>query len=331
MKVLVTGGAGFIGSHFIDRMLNENNEVVCFDNFDNYYPPDLKWRNVEQHLNNPKFKLVSGTVTDSRSFSKAFDSGIDVVVHLAAQAGVRPSMQNPNLHFEVNVLGTINALELCRKHNIKKFVFASSSSVYGNHPDTPFRETHNVAEPLCPYAASKKSGELVCYTYHHLYDMDIACIRPFTVYGSRQRIEMAIPLFTRLTYEGKTITFYGDGSTIRDYTHVLDVVDGIARIIERKQGFQIYNLGTQKTITLKRLVDEIWKALTLQVDKHENNVFVPKPVIRYEPANSGEAIMTYADISKAKSLLGYSPKMNIISGIQEYVGWYYNNIVRGKR
>lgn len=317
MNYLVTGGAGFIGSHLIDRLILEGHSVVCFDNFDNFYNPIMKWGNVSHHVNNKKFKLVSGTVKESLSMEKAFcGEKIDAVIHLAAQAGVRPSIQDPNLHFEVNVLGTINLLELCKKYNVNKIIYASSSSVYGNHSDLPFTETHIVDHPLCPYAASKKAGELICYTYHYLYRMDITCIRPFTVYGSRQRLEMAIPLFTKLIHQGKTITVYGDGTTKRDYTHVLDVISGIMAILSKEQGYEIYNLGTSQIISLNDLIIKIWQRVGNSTP----------PSIEYVSTNAGEAKITFANINKAKEKLGYFPKFSIDLGLDEYANWYLKEV-----
>lgn len=315
MNILVTGGAGFIGSHLIDKLLKAKHKVICFDNFDNFYNPMMKWGNVTCHAKDKKFHLVSGMVNDIRSFDKAFwENKIDIVIHLAAQAGVRPSMQNPQLHTEVNVLGTVNMLELCRKYNVKKIVFASSSSVYGNNPHTPWKEDGDTSSPLCPYAASKKAGELMCYTYHHLYDMDISCIRPFTVYGSRQRLEMAIPLFTRLINNREPLTIYGDGGTKRDYTHVFDIVDGIMQILGVDKGFQIYNLGSGKPITLMSLIAVISDQLGVK--------FPSDVCIQYKPRGIGEAIITYANITKANTVLRFRPKMTIQTGIKEYVDWY---------
>lgn len=318
MNYLVTGGAGFIGSHLIDRLLKEGHGVVCFDNFDNFYSPVMKWGNVTCHVDNPFFKLVSGDVTNVRSLKKAFcGDKIDAVIHLAAQAGVRPSVQNPALHFEVNVIGTINVLEFCRKNKVQKIVYASSSSVYGNHPDVPFVETYKVDRPLCPYAASKKAGELICYTYHHLYGMDVACIRPFTVYGSRQRLEMAIPLFTRLIYQGQQLIVHGDGTIRRDFTHVSDVVDGIVRTLDKEHGYEIYNLGTSQTTNLNHLIKFIQDSLGIE----------KAPDIKYAPPGEGEAQITYANIDKARQLLGYEPKMSIREGLKEYVDWYLKEVV----
>jgi UDP-glucuronate 4-epimerase len=311
--ILCTGGAGFIGSHLVDRLLKENHRVICFDNFDNFYNPTLKWRNIEGVLDNPNFKLVSGNVTDPLSLEKAFNCWkIDAVVHLAAQAGIRPSVQNPGLHFNVNVLGTVNVLELCRKNEVGKFVFASSSSVYGNNPNIPFKEDAPSDYPLCPYAASKKAGELICYTYHHLYKMDIACIRPFTVYGPRQRLEMAIPLFTKLIYEGKQITLHdsSQGEISRDFTYVDDVVSGIVGILSMNHGYEIYNLGSNRTVCMQELIYAL------------ENRLKRNAIIKHAPLESGEALKTYADISKAQKKFWYCPTHTIYEGLDKFVVWF---------
>jgi len=323
MRVLVTGGAGFIGSHLIDKLIEDGHQVVCFDNFDYLYDPILKWGNVTHHVNNPSFKLVSGDITDESAIEKAFtlkNKPIDAVVHLAAQAGIRPSIQNPALHFQVNVIGTIHLLECCRKHGVGKFVYASSSSVYGNAGNPPWKEGVDTDQPLCPYAASKKSGELICYNYYNLYKMDISCIRPFTIYGPRQRMEMAVPLFTDQLYKKQILTVYGDGTARRDYTNVHDVVQGIVRILSRDYGYQIYNLGTAKTITVTELIHEIWIRLS-------NVGYGPSPEfpgIAYSGVGIGEADMTFANIDKAKRMLGYEPKYSIQKGLDEYISWYLN-------
>lgn len=309
--ILVTGGAGFIGSHLVDRLLADNHRVICFDNFDSFYNPVAKFRNVSRNVDNPLFKLVSGNVTDPISLGKAFSCWkLDAVVHLAAQAGVRPSVQNPNLHFDVNVNGTVNVLEFCRKNEVDKFVFASSSSVYGNTPHVPFSEEDNTDHPLCPYAASKKAGELACYNYHSLYGLDVACIRPFTVYGPRQRLDMAIPLFTRSIYDQLELIVHGGKEVYRDFTYVDDVVSGILRILSRDHGYEIYNIGSGVPIGLKALIDTLEKLL----DK--------KAVTKQGKLGEGEATRTYADITKAKEKLGYAPQYNIESGLTEFVNWF---------
>lgn len=318
MNYLITGGAGFIGSHLVDRLLKEGHWVTCFDNFDQFYNPVLKWRNIEQASKHNMFRLVSGNITNYKELEKAFCDS-DGVIHLAAQAGVRPSIQNAHLHFEVNVLGTINVLELCRKHNVKRVVYASSSSVYGNS-EGAFEEEMTVNKPLCPYAASKKAGELNCYTYHHLYGIDTAIVRPFTVFGPRQRTEMAIPLFTRMIDHDETITVYGDGNTKRDYTYVDDVVEGICLILQKQEttgiGYEIFNLGTGVQTSLIGLIRMIERGLG------------KKAKIGYKPMNVGEAKHTFANIAKARTMLGYEPKMTIQEGVGIYTFWYQQEAAR---
>lgn len=309
MNCLVTGGAGFIGSHLVDRLLREGHWVTCFDNFDQFYNPVLKWKNIEQASKSNMFKLVSGNITNYKELEKAFCMDTDCVIHLAAQAGIRPSSQNALLHFKVNVMGTINVLDLCRKRGVKKMLYASSSSVYGNK-EGMFDESMNVDHPLCPYAASKKAAELNCYTYHHLYGIDMAIIRPFTVYGPRQRTEMAIPLFTRMIDHDEPVTLFGDGLTTRDYTYVDDVVEGIMLILSKNHGYEIFNLGTSFQTTVRDLVSIISLALKKEAK------------IRYQPTSAGEANNTFANITKARDLLGYSPKVDIWEGIARYVDWY---------
>ena len=225
MNFLVTGNAGFIGSHLVERLLSAGHRVIGLDNFDDFYDPALKRRNLSSALQDPKFRLVEGDIREEGILEKIFrKEKIEIVAHLAARAGVRPSIQNPLLYFEVNVRGTLNLLEACKKHSVRRFVFASSSSVYGNNAKIPFAEDDPVDNPISPYAATKKAGELICHTYHHLYGMDIACLRYFTVYGPRQRPEMAIHQFTRLIHSGKKVTLFGDGSSRRDYTYVEDAI-----------------------------------------------------------------------------------------------------------
>jgi UDP-glucuronate 4-epimerase len=316
VTILIPGGCGFIGSHLIDRLLKDGERVICFDSFDNLYNPALKWKNIEHNISNPNFKLISGSVTEPMSLEKAFSCWrIDAVVHLAAQAGVRVSVQNPALHSNVNITGTVNVLEFCRRNEVERFVFASSSSVYGNNPNVPWKETEVVTEPLCPYAASKKAGELICYTYHYLHKMDIACIRPFTVYGPRQRTDMAIPLFTRLIHHKAEMTVHGGDEVKRDFTYVDDVVDGIVKILSKKHGYEIYNLGSGKAILLSDLVFAL------------ENRLKKDAVIKHAPLMEGEATMTYADITKAKESFGYDPKHTIQDGLDKYIEWYLNDAV----
>ncbi len=311
MNFLVTGGAGFIGSHLAERLLAEGHRVLCLDNFDDFYDPLLKRRNLKRALPDSGFRLVEGDLRDEGVLGKLFASEkIDVVAHLAARAGVRPSIQNPLLYAEVNIRGTLNLLEACRKHHIGRLVFASSSSVYGNNRKIPFAESDPVDNPISPYAATKKAGELLCHTYHHLYGMHIACLRYFTVYGPRQRPEMAIHQFTRLIHQGKKVTVFGDGSSRRDYTYIDDAVAGTKEALMRAGGYEIYNIGESQTISLLELI----RAIEERVGK--------KALLEYLPAQPGDVEQTYADIRKASESLGYRPQTKIQEGIDRFVRWY---------
>jgi len=313
MNVLVTGGAGFIGSHLVERLLNEGNRVVGLDNFDDFYDPVLKRRNLSQAIRDPNFRLVEGDLRDEGILEKIFkNEKIDNIAHLAARAGVRPSIQNPLLYAEVNIRGTLNLLEACRKFGIRKFVFASSSSVYGNNPKIPFAEEDPVDNPISPYAATKKAGELICHTYHHLYEIDVACLRYFTVYGPRQRPEMAIHQFTRLIHQGKQVSLFGDGSSRRDYTYIADAVDGTMEALNRKHGYEIYNLGESQTISLLELIRAIEERLG------------QKALLNFLPSQPGDVERTYADIRKAEKKLNYQPKTKITEGLDHFVRWYLN-------
>jgi UDP-glucuronate 4-epimerase len=311
MNVLVTGGAGFIGSHLVERLLGEGHRIVCLDNFDNFYNPALKRRNLARASQNPEFKLVEGDLRDEKLLGGIFDhEKIDRVVHLAARAGVRPSLQYPALYADVNIRGTICLLEACRQHGVHRFIFASSSSVYGNSSRVPFSEDDPVNHPISPYAATKKGGELLCHTYHHLYGMDIACLRFFTVYGPRQRPEMAIHHFTRSIFEGRKISLFGDGSSRRDYTYIEDIIEGTMGVFSREHGFQVYNLGESQTISLSELIREIEG----QTGK--------KAILEYLPEQPGDVKQTFADIRKAKEMLGYNPRTKVREGLGRFVQWY---------
>ena len=311
MKVLVTGGAGFIGSHLVERLLAEGHRVVCLDNFDDFYNPALKRRNLAAVLKHPGFRLVEGDLRDEGGLEKLFaGEKFDLVAHLAARAGVRPSVENPALYVDVNLRGTVYLLEACEHHAVRRFIFASSSSVYGNSSRVPFSEDDPVNTPISPYAATKKAGELLCHTYHHLYGMDIACLRYFTVYGPRQRPEMAIHHFTRSIFEGKKISLFGDGSSRRDYTYVDDAIDGTLGALRREHGFQVYNIGESQTITLAELL----AAIEEQVGK--------KAIIEHLPEQPGDVKLTYAEIGKARERLGYNPQTKIREGLARFVQWY---------
>jgi len=312
MRFLITGGAGFIGSHIVDELLSSGENVVVIDNFNPYYDPEIKWKNISNTQENPNFKLLEGDILDKDLLNEIFSSfDIDILVHMAARAGVRGSIKNPELYTKVNVLGTLNLLEMCKKYKIKKMVFGSSSSIYGNS-EVPFSENNKVDEPISPYAATKKSAELLCYNYYHLYKIPITCLRFFTVYGPRQRPEMAIHKFTRLMNNNELIPIYGDGCSSRDYTYITDILDGIKSAIKKDLGFEIINLGSSDPIKLMDLVNLIQK----KMDK--------KAKLSFLPPQSGDVERTYADVSKAEKLLGYSPKVSIEEGIEKFVKWYLN-------
>jgi len=311
MNILVTGGAGFIGSHLVERLLTEGHRVICLDNFDDFYDPALKRRNLTRALQDPTFRLIEGDLRDEGILEKLFEEEkIDIVAHLAARAGVRPSIQYPLLYAEVNIRGTLNLLEACRKYKVGRLVFASSSSVYGNNPKIPFAESDPVDNPISPYAATKKAGELICHTYHHLYGINMACLRYFTVYGPRQRPEMAIHQFTRLIHQGKKVALFGDGSSRRDYTYVDDAVAGTMGALIRAKGYEIYNIGESQTISLLELI----KTIERRVGK--------KALIEYLSVQPGDVERTYADIRKAGERLGYRPQTQIQEGLDRFVRWY---------
>lgn len=310
MKILVTGGAGFIGSHLVEALLARGNEVVVIDNFNDYYDPAEKRSNIHKHLNNPSFRLLETDICDFNSLrSQLEDSGIDTVVHLAARAGVRPSIEEPLLYEEVNIRGTMNLLELFKDRGLKNFIFASSSSVYGNNEKVPFSETDSVDHPISPYAATKKSGELICHTYHKLYNIPMTCLRFFTVYGPRQRPDLAIRKFMERIEAGEEIPVYGGGTMERDFTYIDDIVRGIIACIDQPFDYEIINLGNSNPISVSGLVQKIEEALG------------KKAHIRHEPQPPGDVDRTYADTSKAEQLLGFRPDTPIEEGLREMVAW----------
>ncbi len=318
MKILVTGAAGFIGSHLAERLCGRGDQVVGFDNFDGFYPRAVKERNLSLLRRSDSFSLVEGDLTAPGDLARAFTAAggkVDMVVHLAALAGVRPSLAQPQRYADVNVTGTLNVFEACRKRGVHKVVFASSSSVYGADSTVPFKESDPCARPLSPYAATKKAGELLAYSEHHVHGTGITCLRFFTVYGPRQRPDLAIAKFTRLMAMGKQIELFGDGETSRDYTWIDDIVDGVVASIdqisrESTGRYRIYNLGGCKTTTLKGLVDLISSALGKE------------PRIAWKAEQAGDMKHTHADVALATEQLGYAPKMNISQGIDQYVRWW---------
>jgi UDP-glucuronate 4-epimerase len=314
--ILITGGAGFIGSHLCERLLNDEFHVICLDNFDNFYDPNIKIKNVEVMTQkfSDRFELVTGDIRSPEHLKGIFQKKrIDLVVHLAARAGVRPSIINPLLYQDVNIRGTNVLLEACKEYGIKEFVFASSSSVYGENQRIPFTEEDLDIQPISPYGATKRAGELFCYSYHHLYGMNIACLRIFTAYGPRQRPEMAIHKFTRLIDEGGKIPVYGDGSSRRDYTYIDDLIDGILGVIRYHEGFEIYNLGESQTISLRELIRLIEEAFGKRAD------------IEMLEFQAGDVSVTFADITKAERMLKYQPKVKMKQGIKRFVEWYKEN------
>ena len=315
-NILVTGGAGFIGSHLCERLLSDGVKVICLDNFDSFYDPNIKIRNVEgvKKKSPELFELVTGDIRNPEHLKGILqENQIDFVVHLAARAGVRPSISDPLLYQDVNIRGTIVLLESCKAHGIKNFIFASSSSVYGENQRVPFTEKDLDIQPISPYGATKRAGELLCYSYHHLYKMNIACLRIFTAYGPRQRPEMAIHKFARLIDQGGKIPMFGDGSSRRDYTYIDDLVDGILGVIRYHKGFEIYNLGESQTTSLKELIQFIEKAIG---KKANVEMLDPQP---------GDVSVTYADITKAKRMLKYQPGVKMEEGIKRFVDWYKKN------
>jgi len=310
-SVLVTGGAGFIGTHLVQALLQEGRDVVVIDDFDDFYDPAVKRKNVEPFLVNPGFTLVEGDIRDEKRVESLFAShAIGVVVHLAARAGVRPSIQQPVLYSDVNLNGTVVLLEACRQHNIGKFIFGSSSSVYGNNTKVPFSEVDDVDMPISPYAATKRAGELLCATYHGLYGLNVFCLRFFTVYGPQQRPEMAIHKFTRFIDRGLPLPRFGDGTSRRDYTFVSDIVSGLVRAIERVQGYEIINLGGSQTTTLNELIEKLEERLG------------KKAIVEPAEDQPGDVVATWADVAKAQRLLGYDPQVAIDSGLSRFVQWY---------
>lgn len=309
MKVLVTGAAGFIGSHLCERLLRDGWNVVGVDNFDDFYDPQIKRQNISECLKNSSFQLVEADIRDSAAMEKAVSGGIEIIVHLAARAGVRPSIAQPLLYADVNINGTMVLLEAAKKYKIAQFVFGSSSSVYGNNKKVPFSEDDNVDFPISPYAATKKAGELICHTYHHLYAINITCLRFFTVYGPRQRPDLAIHKFARLIEQGKPIPVFGDGTMMRDFTYIDDIIDGVVAAMQKCSGFNIYNLGESRPITVNDLVAQIEGALGKKAEKE------------YLPPQPGDVERTYADVTKAIEELGYKPRTTIERGLAEFVKW----------
>jgi UDP-glucuronate 4-epimerase len=312
-RILVTGGAGFIGSHLVDRLLAEGAwHVTVVDDFNDFYSPAIKHANVAAHAERPDFNLIDADIRDWRTMEAIFTQyHFDVVVHLAARAGVRPSLSEPQLYAETNVNGTLNLLELVREHHVPQFVFGSSSSVYGVNEKVPFAEDDPIFNPISPYAATKAAGELLCHTYSHLYGMRIVCLRFFTVYGARQRPDLAIHKFSRLISDGKPIQVFGDGTTRRDYTYIDDIIQGVRAAIDYdKSQYEIFNLGESQTVELNELISLLERSLDMQA------------VIDSQPMQPGDVPVTFADITKSRRMLGYKPTTKISDGIPKFVEWF---------
>lgn len=311
-RFLVTGGAGFIGSHLVDRLLAQNSaRVTVVDNFDDFYSQQIKRNNVETHLRHSAYRLVETDIRNYNELRQIFsEEHFDVVIHLAGKAGVRPSVSDPRTYQEVNIAGTFNLLELAERNGIKKFVFGSSSSVYGPAAMPPFREDAPLA-PISPYAATKAAGELIAHTFSHLHGMNITCLRFFTVYGARQRPDLAIHKFARLISGGRPIPVYGDGLAERDFTYIDDILQGVLAAVDyNATPFEIINLGESQTITVNRMIELLEAALG------------QKAIIERHSAQVGDMPRTHADISKAQALLGYKPTTPIEAGIQKFVEWF---------
>ncbi len=312
-NVLVTGGAGFIGSHLCEKLLKAGYTVTCLDNFNNCYLPSIKRDNLLNCCRHCCYKLVEGNILDCTLLSDLFSScSFDAVIHLAALAGVRSSIDNAADYVDVDVKGTVNLLEECRKHSIKKFIFASSSSVYGSGADI-FKEDMAADSQVSPYAAAKRCGELFCRAYNSLYGIPVACLRFFTVYGPRQRPDMAIHIFTKAIFEGTEINVYGDGTSCRDYTYIDDITDGILAAMCLPCSFEIFNLGSSEPVNIKALINVIEKKASRSAR------------INYLPKQPGDVPHTLADISKAEDILDYHPHTKLDEGIDQFIQWYRHN------
>lgn len=315
MKALITGAAGFIGSHLCERLLAESWQVVGLDNFDPFYSRDIKQANLAASFSNDNFKFVEGDIRDADCVANIFkNENVDIIVHLAAKAGVRPSIADPLGYQDVNINGTMVMLEAAKEFAVKKFVFASSSSVYGNNTKVPFAESDCVDFPISPYAATKKAGELLCHTYSHLYGIDMTCLRFFTVYGPRQRPDLAIHKFAKLIEAGEPIPVFGDGSMMRDFTYIDDIIDGTVAAMQKCKGYEIYNLGESRPVRLDELIARIEKALG------------KKAIINRLPHQPGDVNKTYADVTKAEKHLNYKPNTKIETGLKKFVTWLRDNM-----
>jgi UDP-glucuronate 4-epimerase len=312
-SILVTGGAGFIGSHLVDHLLAEKRwRVTMVDDFNDFYAPEIKRENVRAHEQDRAYRLIEADIRERGSLERVFaETEFETIVHLAARAGVRPSLKEPQLYAETNVNGTLNLLELAREHHVRQFIFGSSSSVYGINAKVPFSEEDPIRQPISPYAATKAAGELLCHTYSHLYGIRCVCLRFFTVYGARQRPDLAIHKFARLIDKGQPIPVFGDGTTRRDYTYIDDIIAGVAAAIDYEASpYEVINLGESHTVELRELIALLEKELARQA------------MIDRQPMQPGDVPQTFADITKARRLLGYNPQTEIEEGVHRFVEWF---------
>jgi UDP-glucuronate 4-epimerase len=311
MRILITGGAGFIAFHLAAKLQDAGVDIGLLDNFNDFYNPVLKRHNVRDLQSRGSAKLYEVDILDPEGLRRAYEEmRPHAVVHLAAWAGVRPSLGNPGIYSSVNVTGTVNVLELAREFQVGSFIFGSSSSVYGGSERVPFSEDDPVDRPVSPYGATKRAGELLCHTYAHNYSMHITCLRFFTVYGPRQRPEMAIHKFARLIQEGKEIPVYGDGGSRRDYTYVDDIISGIVAALRVNPRFEVINLGESHTTTLLELISQLESAIGR------------KAVVHFLPDQPGDMRITHADIGRAKRILGYQPTTPIEVGMRRFIDWF---------
>ena len=309
MNVLVTGGAGFIGSHLCERLLDQGKGVICLDNFDDYYDPAIKRRRVAAVVDRPGYRLVEGDIRDESLLDGLF-ADTDAVVHLAAKAGPRPSLERPRLYYDVNVLGTLALMQAAVRHDLSNFVAASSSSVYGLNTELPFSETDRIPSPASPYAASKGATELMGHTFAHAQGLPVTMVRLFTVYGPRQRPDMAIMKFALRIMAGETIEIYGDGTSVRDYTYVDDVVDGLAAMVDSPFHYEVFNIGGSHQVVLTDVVE----ALERHLGREAN--------VKHIEVQLGDPPATHADVSHAREKIGYSPKVRFDDGIARFCEWF---------
>ncbi len=313
MTILVTGCAGFIGSHTTQALLDKGYNVIGIDNLNNYYNPDWKKQNLAQFKHENNFTFNRTDITDQEALEKIFQEKkgqLKKIVHLAARAGVRASIQQPQLYTQVNVNGTLNLLELAHQYQVPHFIFASSSSIYGDQQKVPFSETDPVNQPVSPYAATKKAGEMLCYTYSDLYDIKMTCLRFFTVYGPAGRPDMAPYLFTEAILKQQPITKFGDGTSQRDYTYIDDIVRGIAAAVDNPFEFEIFNLGNNSPILLNEFISTLEQVIGQSAE------------IEQLPMQPGDVEKTYADIEKAQKMLNFEPKTGLKQGLSRFVNWY---------